>query len=118
MLGCKNLASGGLPPQCRCKVSARTIFGKDHDTAIAKVLAAKHTASLQLLCTVGGNQARSDARSEFENLERSPKDAPRGPAEGGAARYTSSPNTATAILSTTAPPPDTRTTASLNATTA
>ena len=43
-----------------------TIFDKDHDTAIAKVLAAKHTASLQLLCTVGGNQARSDARSEFK----------------------------------------------------
>jgi len=32
---------------------------------IAEVLAAKHTASLQLLCTVGGNQARLDARSEF-----------------------------------------------------
>jgi hypothetical protein len=29
-----------------------TIFDKDHDTAeIVKVLAAKHTASLQLLCT-------------------------------------------------------------------
>ena len=50
-----------------------TIFDKDHNTAIAKVLAAKHTASLQLLCTVGGNQARSDARSEFEILERSLK---------------------------------------------
>ena len=36
-----------------------------------KVLAAKHTASLQLLCTVGGNQARLDARTEFENLEPS-----------------------------------------------
>ena len=34
-----------------------------------KVLA----ASLQLPCAVGGNQARSDARSEFKNLERSPK---------------------------------------------
>ena len=33
-----------------------TIFDKDHDTAeITKVLAAKHTASLQLLCIVGGN---------------------------------------------------------------
>ena len=43
-----------------------TIFNKDHDTAeIAKVLAAKHTASLQLLCTVGGNQARLDARAEY-----------------------------------------------------
>ena len=27
--------------------------------------------SLQLLCTVGGNQARLDARTEFENLEPS-----------------------------------------------
>jgi len=49
-----------------------TIFDKVHDTAeegrsrTAEVLAAKHTASLQLLCTVGGNQARLDARSEFE----------------------------------------------------
>jgi hypothetical protein len=50
-----------------------TVFDKDHDTAIAKVLAAKHTASLQLLCTVGGNQARSDALSEFKILERLPK---------------------------------------------
>ena len=30
-----------------------------------KALAAKHTASLQLLCTAGGNQARLDARNEF-----------------------------------------------------
>ena len=29
--------------------------------------------SLQLLCTVGGNQTRSDARSEFDILEPSPK---------------------------------------------
>ena len=51
-----------------------TIFDKDHDTVeIAKVFAAKHTASLQLLCTVGGNQARLDARTEFEILERSLK---------------------------------------------
>jgi len=51
-----------------------TIFDKDHDTAeIAKVLAAKHTASLQLLCTVGGSQATVDARAEFEISERSPK---------------------------------------------
>ena len=28
-------------------------------------------ASLQLLCTVGGNQARLDARTKFEILERS-----------------------------------------------
>ena len=38
-----------------------------------KVLAAKHTASLQLLCTVGGGQATVDARAEFEISERSPK---------------------------------------------
>jgi hypothetical protein len=44
-----------------------TIFDKDHGT----VLAAKHTASLQLLCTVGGNQARSDARTECKILELS-----------------------------------------------
>jgi len=56
-----------------------TIFDKDHDTTeegrsrTAEVLAAKHTASLQLLYTVGGNQARLDARSEFKILERSPK---------------------------------------------
>ena len=37
------------------------------------VLACRHMRSLQLLCTAGGNQARSDARSEFEILERSPK---------------------------------------------
>jgi hypothetical protein len=41
--------------------------------ADCEVLVAKHTASLQLLCTVGGNQARLDARTEFKNLERSPK---------------------------------------------
>ena len=50
------------------------IFDKDHDTTdIAKVLTAKYTASLQLLCIVGGNQARLDARTEFEILEPSPK---------------------------------------------
>ena len=50
------------------------IFDKDHDTAdMAKVLAAKHTASLQLLCTVGVNQARLDVRTEFKNLEPSLK---------------------------------------------
>ena len=38
-----------------------------------KVPAAKHTASLQLLCTVGGSQATVDARAEFEISERSPK---------------------------------------------
>ena len=40
---------------------------------IAKVLAAKHTASLQLLCTAGGGQARLDTRTEFEILEPLPK---------------------------------------------
>ena len=30
-------------------------------------------ASLQLLCTVGGNQAKLDARSEFKISQRSPK---------------------------------------------
>jgi hypothetical protein len=56
-----------------------TIFDKDHDTAeegrsrTASVLAAKHRASLQLLCTVGGNQTRLDVRTEFKNLEPSPK---------------------------------------------
>ena len=42
-------------------------------TPVAKVLAAKHTASLQLLCIVSGNQARLDARTEFKILEPSPK---------------------------------------------
>ena len=44
---------------------------KDCSTKI--VLACSHSHSLQLPCTVGGNQARSDARSEFEIFERSPK---------------------------------------------
>jgi len=54
-----------------------TVFDKDYDTREkliansfksfkSKVLTAKHRRSLQLLCTVGGNQARLDARSEFE----------------------------------------------------
>ena len=38
-----------------------------------KVLAAKHMASLQLLCTAGGNQAKLDARTEFKIPERSLK---------------------------------------------
>ena len=46
-----------------------TIFDKDHDT----VITAKHTASLQLLCIVGGNQTRSDARTECKILELSLK---------------------------------------------
>ena len=52
------------------------IFNKDYNTVkITKVLIAKYTALLQLLCTVGGNQARLDARTEFIILERSPKEA-------------------------------------------
>ena len=41
------------------------IFNKDHAVR-SKVLAAKLTASLQLLYTAGGNQARLNARTEFE----------------------------------------------------
>ena len=51
-----------------------------------RVLAAKHTASLQLLCTVGGNQARLVARTEFKILERSPKEG----GEAGHAHHCSS----------------------------
>ena len=54
-------------------------------TPVAKVLTAKHTASLQLLCTVSGNQARLDARTEFKILEPSPK----GGVEAGRAHYCS-----------------------------
>jgi hypothetical protein len=54
-------------------------------TPVAKVLAAKHTASLQLLCTVSGNQARLDARTEFKILELSPK----GGVEAGRAHHCS-----------------------------
>ena len=39
--------------------------------ATKTVLACRHMRSLQLLCTVGSNQARLDARTEFENLEPS-----------------------------------------------
>jgi len=38
-----------------------------------KVLARSHSRSLQLLCTVGGNQARLDAHTEFEISQRSLK---------------------------------------------
>ena len=52
-------------------------FDKDHGTAeegrSQRFLQPSRTASLQLLCTVGGNQARSDARTEFEISQRSPK---------------------------------------------
>ena len=41
--------------------------------ATKTILVTRHRRSLRLLCTVGGDQARSDARSEFEILERSPK---------------------------------------------
>ena len=51
-----------------------------------RVLAAKHTASLQLLCTVGGNQARLDTRTEFKILERSSKEG----GEAGHAHYCNS----------------------------
>ena len=40
---------------------------------IRSSLATRHMRSLQLLCTVGGDQARSDARSEFEISQRSLK---------------------------------------------
>ena len=38
------------------------IFDKDQGQSLAP----KHTASLQLLYMVGGNQARLDVRTEFE----------------------------------------------------
>jgi hypothetical protein len=38
-----------------------------------KALACSHSRSLQLLCTVDGNQAGLDARTEFEISQRSPK---------------------------------------------
>jgi hypothetical protein len=41
--------------------------------ATRTVLACRHIRSLQLLYTVGGDQARSDARSEFEISQRSLK---------------------------------------------
>jgi hypothetical protein len=46
---------------------------KPHDIDKDRDAAGSHTASLQLLCTVGGNQARLDARTECKILERSPK---------------------------------------------
>jgi len=36
--------------------------------ATKKVLACSHSRSLQLLCPVGGSQARLDARTEFKNF--------------------------------------------------
>jgi len=38
---------------------------REFKSARSKVLAAKYTASLQLLCTAGGDQVRLDARTEF-----------------------------------------------------
>ena len=42
--------------------------------ATKKVLACSHRRSLQLLYTVGGNQARLDVRTEFEISQRSLKE--------------------------------------------
>ena len=61
--------------QCRTGRNLTT-FDKDHGTAEEglvsrnKVLAVKHMASLQLLRTAGGNQAKLDARNEFESRQR------------------------------------------------
>jgi hypothetical protein len=41
--------------------------------ATKKVLACSHGRSLRLLCTVGGDQARLDACTEYKILERSLK---------------------------------------------
>ena len=41
--------------------------------ATKKVLARSHSRSLQLLRTVGGNQAKLDARSEFESRQKGGK---------------------------------------------
>ena len=50
-----------------------TTLRRKADREQLRVLAAKHTASLQLLCTVGGSQARLDARTEFKISQRSPR---------------------------------------------
>jgi len=50
-----------------------TTLRRKADREQLRVFTAKHTASLQLLCTVGGGQARLDARSEFKISQRSPK---------------------------------------------
>ena len=50
-----------------------TTLRRKADREQLRVLAAKHTASLQLLYTVGGSQARLDARTEFKISQRSPK---------------------------------------------
>ena len=48
-----------------------TTLRRKADREQLRVLAAKHTASLQLLCTVGGTQARLNARTEFKISQRS-----------------------------------------------
>jgi len=53
--------------------------------ATKTALARSHSRSLQLLCTVGGNQARLDARTEFKILEPSLK----GGVEAGRAHHCS-----------------------------
>jgi hypothetical protein len=45
--------------------------------ATKKVLACSHSRSLQLLRTVGGNQAKLDARNEFESRQRGGDEAGR-----------------------------------------
>jgi len=53
--------------------------------ATKKVLACSHSRSLQLLCTVGGSQARLDARTEFKNFAALAKEG----GEAGRAMYCS-----------------------------
>jgi hypothetical protein len=53
--------------------------------ATKKVLACSHRRSLRLLCTVGGDQARLDAYTEYKILERSLKGG-----EAGRAHHCSS----------------------------
>ena len=49
-----------------------TTLQRKADCEQLQVLAAKHTASLQLLSIVDGNQTRLDARTEFEISQRPP----------------------------------------------
>ena len=66
------------PPKQRCLCNCR-----GRPIARSKVLAAKHTASLQLPCTTGGNRARLDARTKFEISQRSLKGRDEAPSCGG-----------------------------------
>ena len=50
-----------------------TTLRRKADREQLRVFAAKYTASLQLLCTVGGSQARLDVCTEFKISQRSPK---------------------------------------------